>query len=207
MPARRCAAGERRGRSTPGRHWRARSDGRPDCRCRPRRRIADRAAADRACRTSCRNGRGSAASLLIVASVASSRSTASSVPDPAEVARADRRQEIEAEIGRRGPMRDDRLRVLLEVVRRQHVVRRRDEGLEEAPGAPRDQAQRAGVGSARPARVPATAASGSIQRAIAGEAIQSSSERQRERPGPVAAAAKRRAPQRRPMTTPPAIRR
>ena len=46
--------------ATPGRHWRARSDGRPDCRCRPRRRSADRAAADRACRTSCRNGRGSA---------------------------------------------------------------------------------------------------------------------------------------------------
>ena len=48
------------GRSTPGRHWRARSGGRPDCRCRRWRHTADRAGADRACRTSCRNGRGNA---------------------------------------------------------------------------------------------------------------------------------------------------
>ena len=45
--------------------------------------------------------------------------------DPAEVARGDRRQKIEADIGGRGPVRDDRARILLEVVRRQHVVRRR----------------------------------------------------------------------------------
>ena len=37
----------RRGRSTPGRRWRARSGGRPGCRCRPRRRSAARAGAGR----------------------------------------------------------------------------------------------------------------------------------------------------------------
>ena len=61
----------------------------------------------------------------IVASVASSRSTVSSRADPAEVARADDGEQIEADVGRRGAMRDDRRRVLLEIVRRQHVVVRR----------------------------------------------------------------------------------
>ena len=59
-----------------------------------------------ACRTNCRNGRESAAGRLIVASVASSARRLRSVPDPAEVARADDRKQIEADIGRRGPVRE-----------------------------------------------------------------------------------------------------
>ena len=39
-------------------------------------------------------------------------------------------------------MRDHRRRVFLEIVRREHMVPRRDEGLEEMPGPARDQAQR-----------------------------------------------------------------
>ena len=66
----------------------------------------------------------------MVASVASSRSAASVVPIHAEIARGRGRQEIEAEIGRRGPVGQRRRRVLLEIVRRQHVVGRRDEGFE-----------------------------------------------------------------------------
>ena len=49
------------GPSIPGTRWRARSDARPDCRCRRWTRISGRAGADRACRTNCRNGRGSVA--------------------------------------------------------------------------------------------------------------------------------------------------
>ena len=66
--------------------------------------------------------------------------------DPAEVASADDGKEIEAEIGRRRPMRDRRRRIVLEIVGRQHVVGRRDESLEEPPGAARGQPQRLGVG-------------------------------------------------------------
>ncbi len=58
-------------------------------------------------------------------------------PDPAEVASADDGKEIEAEIGRRRPMRDRRRRIVLKIVGRQHVVGRRDESLEEPPGAAR----------------------------------------------------------------------
>ena len=64
---------------------------------------------------------------------------------PAKVAGADRRQQVQAEIGGRGAMGQNRPRVLLEVVRRQHVVVRRNERLEVAPGAPRDQSQGACV--------------------------------------------------------------
>ena len=58
----------------------------------------------RPCRTSCRNGRGIAASRPMVARVASSRSTASALADPAKVARARHGQQVEAEIGRRGAL-------------------------------------------------------------------------------------------------------
>ena len=64
---------------------------------------------------------------------------------PAEVAGADRRQQVQAEIGGRGAMGQNRPRVLLKVVRRQHVVVRSNERLEVAPGAPRDQSQGAGI--------------------------------------------------------------
>ena len=66
--------------------------------------------------------------------------------DPAEIARADDGKEIEAEIGRRRPMRDRRRRIVLKIVGRQHVVGRRDEGLEEPPGAARGSPERLGVG-------------------------------------------------------------
>ena len=42
--------------------------------------------------------------------------------DPAEIAGGHGRQEVEAEVGRRRPLRDDRLGILLEIVGRQHVV-------------------------------------------------------------------------------------
>ena len=60
---------------------------------------------------------------------------------PAEVAGRDRGEQIESHVGGRRPVRDNRLRVFLEIVGRQHVVRRRHERLEEAPGSPRDEAQ------------------------------------------------------------------
>ena len=70
---------------------------------------------------------------------------------PAEVARADGAQQIQADIRRRGSMRDDGLRIFLKVVRRQHVIRRGHERFEVAPGATRDQAQGIDGRSRRPA--------------------------------------------------------
>ena len=55
--------------------------------------------------------------------------------DPAEVARRNDRQQVDADIGGRGAAGHDRCRGLLEIVRRQHVVLGRDEGLEIQPGA------------------------------------------------------------------------
>ena len=43
-------------------------------------------------------------------------------PDPTEIASANDRKKIEADIGRRGPMRDRRRRIVLKIVGRQHVV-------------------------------------------------------------------------------------
>ncbi len=80
-------------------------------------------------------------------------------PDPAEVAGGGDRQQIEADVGRRGAVRDDRTRVFLEVVGRQHVIVCRDEGLEKAPRAAGDEAQglrvRGGKGRDRDRRRPA----------------------------------------------------
>ena len=76
-------------------------------------------------------------------------------------------------IGRRGAMRDRRRGIFLKIVRRQHVVGRRDEGLEEPPGAARDQPQRLRVGG-RSAAVAADLPGDRLtKRATAGEAIQS----------------------------------
>ena len=61
--------------------------------------------------------------------------------DPAEIARRNDRQQIDADIGRRGARRHNRMRRFLEIVRRQQVVLGRHEGLEIAPGAARDGAQ------------------------------------------------------------------
>ena len=66
-------------------------------------------------------------------------------PQPAEIARGDDREEIQPQIGWRGAVSDDRFGILLKIVGRQHVVCRRDECFEEAPGAPGDQPQRQGV--------------------------------------------------------------
>ncbi|HUB16279.1 MAG TPA: hypothetical protein VMB34_30325 [Acetobacteraceae bacterium] len=55
---------------------------------------------------------------------------------PSEIARGRHREEIEPEIGWRRPVGQYRGRVLLEVVRRQHIVGCRHEGLEEPPGSP-----------------------------------------------------------------------
>ena len=64
---------------------------------------------------------------------------------PAEIARRDAREQIEPDVRRRGAPRDDGLRAFLEIVGREEIVRRRHEALEEAPCAPRDQAQAARV--------------------------------------------------------------
>ncbi len=60
---------------------------------------------------------------------------------PCEIAGRRHGQEIQSEIGRGGPVGQRRDRVLLEIVRWQHVVGRRDEGLEEPPGPTCDQPQ------------------------------------------------------------------
>ena len=90
-------------------------------------------------------------------------------PGPAEIVRARRREEIEADIGRRGAPCEHRRRRLLEIVRRKHVVARSDEGLEIAPGAPRDQPERPPVALARQVRHRARRRL--THRATAGEAI------------------------------------
>ena len=51
--------------------------------------------------------------------VASMRSERVAQPAPAEVARRDDRQQVQADVGRRGAVRDHRPRVLLEIVGRQ----------------------------------------------------------------------------------------
>ncbi len=66
--------------------------------------------------------------------------------DPAEVASADGAQQIQAHIRRRSTMCHDRLRILLKVIRRQHVIGGADERFEVSPGATRDQAQPQTVG-------------------------------------------------------------
>ena len=65
--------------------------------------------------------------------------------EPAEIARGERRQQVEPDVGRRRAARNDRLRVLLEIVGRQEVIIRPDEGLEEPPGAARRRAEDSGV--------------------------------------------------------------
>jgi hypothetical protein len=63
----------------------------------------------------------------------------------AEVVGGQVRQQGEADVGRRGAVRDRIGAVVLHVVGRQPVVLRADEGLEEGPGAPRQRAQKAGL--------------------------------------------------------------
>ena len=68
------------------------------------------------------------------------------VTQPGEVAGGEDGEQVHADIRRRGAMRDGRLRVLLKIVGRKHVVLRRHEALEEMPGASRDQPQGPRVG-------------------------------------------------------------
>ncbi|EDT03388.1 hypothetical protein BamIOP4010DRAFT_3075 [Burkholderia ambifaria IOP40-10] len=56
---------------------------------------------------------------------------------PAELAGADGRQQVQPDIGGRSPVRDNGLRVLLEIVQRQHLIVSRHEGLEITPGPAR----------------------------------------------------------------------
>ncbi|MCY1500932.1 hypothetical protein D9M68_349900 [compost metagenome] len=60
--------------------------------------------------------------------------------DPAEITCRHHRQQVDADIGRRGALGQDRLRRFLEVVRRQEVLLGGHEGLEITPGAPGNQA-------------------------------------------------------------------
>src|SRR5437868_11247003 len=65
---------------------------------------------------------------------------------PSEVAGTDRGEKIEADIRGRGAVGDYGPWVFLEIVRRQHVVRHRDKGLEVAPRTARDEPQGSRVG-------------------------------------------------------------
>ena len=93
--------------------------------------------------------------------------------DPTEIARANDGKKIEADIGRRGPMRDRRRRIVLKIVWRQHVVGRRDESLEEPPRAARGQPQRLRIGLVDIGQVAAAPGDRLTKRATAGEATQS----------------------------------
>ena len=67
-------------------------------------------------------------------------------PDPTEVASRHGRQQVHPDVRRRGAMGDDRRGIVLEVVGRQPVVLRADEGLEEPPGPAGGQAEGPDVG-------------------------------------------------------------
>src|SRR5712671_6199288 len=60
---------------------------------------------------------------------------------PTEVAGAYGAQKVEADISGRGTMRNDRLRIFLEIVRRQHLIVRCHERLEVPPRASSDEPQ------------------------------------------------------------------
>ena len=76
-------------------------------------------------------------------------------PEPAHVLRHGDGQKVEPDIGGRGSVRHGGAGRFLEIVGREEVVLGRDEGFEEAPGAPRDLAQagRSAVRSGRAGRV------------------------------------------------------
>ena len=92
--------------------------------------------------------------------------------DPAEVARGHRREQIEPDVRRRGPVRDDRLRILLEVVGRERVVLGADERLEEAPGPPGGEAEQRCLGGAS-GTTRAARGGRLMRRATRGDSIQS----------------------------------
>src|SRR5512135_1266401 len=61
--------------------------------------------------------------------------------DPAEIPRGKDREKIKAYICRRGPVSHDRLGILLKIVRRKHMVLRRDKRFKEVPSLSRSEAQ------------------------------------------------------------------
>ena len=124
--------------------------------------------------------------------------------DPAEIVRRDHRQQVQTEVGRRGPMRQHGLRVFLEVVGRKHVIFRRHKGLEEAPGAAGDQSERASR-RRRERLGSGNRGGGSTHRATAGESIQRIDERSRDRPLPRPRECTATAAAAIPSATPPAI--
>ena len=84
-------------------------------------------------------------SLARVASVASTRSIISTRADPAEALRARGGEQVEADVGGRGPVRDHVARHDLQVVGRQVVVLGADDALEQAPGVARDVVEQGAV--------------------------------------------------------------
>jgi hypothetical protein len=66
-------------------------------------------------------------------------------PDPAELVRSDGRHDVHADVGRRRPMRDDAVRIHLQVVRRQEMVFGSREVREVLPRLPCDQPQLGGL--------------------------------------------------------------
>ena len=71
-------------------------------------------------------------------------------PDPAEIMRARRREKIYTEIGRGGATGQHRHRVFLEIIRWQHIVGSRYEGLEVSPGPARRHPERLRLGLRNP---------------------------------------------------------
>ncbi len=126
--------------------------------------------------------------------------------EPAEVAGGDRGEQVEAEVRRRRAVRHHRAGIFLEVVRREHVVRGRDEGLEEAPGAARDAAQRAHVRGAERRAAPDRRRAARPARDGGGRAARRSGREQRP-PRSASRAARPRIATATASTTPPPMRR
>ena len=133
-----------------GRRWRARAGGRRDCRCRPTRHSGiERAQIVRVVPVV----EMAAKALQAFACVAKRRFEALDASRACRSSRNRARRPStagKADIGRRGAVGDDGVGILLEIVRRQHVVVGGHEGLEVAPGAPRDQPQRSARRRRRP---------------------------------------------------------
>ena len=102
-PVQRSAASGSRSRPDP-----ASADSPPGCRCRPSRRSAAAAAAASACRTSCRSARGGAPAAPCVRKRRARALEQLSGGDVAEVVGRQVRQQRQADVGRRGAMRDAR---------------------------------------------------------------------------------------------------
>ena len=87
------------------------------------------------CRTSCRSARGSARAGPSSRAWPRAGPRVSSVPSQPKSRAATVGQQVQTDVGRRGPPGHHRARVFLEVVGRHRVVRGRHERLEEAPAS------------------------------------------------------------------------